>query len=141
MNAKEALNQPYVYLGQLSRKLPKFQHGMYMVIRMKEYQAGSVVGYAIECGEDPYKAVLRSEQNGHTASRLWINACAVVISGHAAVAKRNADRYNSLPRYDIGDVVMFEGNVVRLVKAPNDNIGLEYLSNDEIAALEAKLRD
>jgi len=135
MNAKEALKREWVNIGSLRSKLPVICHGMTLLINDREYQAGSIVGYALERGDDPYKEVLRSEENGHTESRLWINACSICITNSREINERNARRIRDALKLKLGDLVIFEGNVVKLVKAPNQNVGLDFLSKEQILEL------
>jgi len=135
MNGKEALSRGWVNIGRLRSRLPVICHGMTLVINRREYQAGSVTGYALQCGDDPYEAVVRSERNGHTESRLWINPMPTVITSSREVNARQNKRIDDALHLKIGDLVIFEGNVIRLTNAPNQNIGLDYLSKDEILDL------
>jgi hypothetical protein len=110
----------------LKQILTNVSHGTKIAVTIKGHEhfftAGSVVGYAIENGDDPYAAALHCHANGHNAH--WFNADAVVISSSAAHRDADAAKRAAAIRVKFDDCVAFEGAVFKLVPANNDNVGL-----------------
>jgi hypothetical protein len=81
----------------------------------KHFSLGSVVGYAVECGDDPLAELERAKERGHKLH--WANASATVLSAHQR-AKETVFVLN------LGDTITFEGIRFRLDPDHNDNIKL-----------------
>lgn len=79
------------------------------------YTVGSVVSYALEYNENPIEEYNRCVANGHATH--WIN------SDGATISNMKKDPYDVI-EVDYGDVVMFEGVLFTIEKAPNNNLKL-----------------
>jgi hypothetical protein len=94
----------------------------------KHFTLGSVIGYAVECGDDPIANLERAKERGHDLH--WANANAVTLTAH----KRDKERVFVL---NYGDVITFEGIRFRLDKANNDNVKLTEVGRvDDISRIE-----
>jgi len=132
-NVKTVHNYPS--LASLRGRIPTLCYGEAIRVRgnQTDFTAASVVGYALECDSDAYDAVLRNEElKGRTH---WFNANATVLSANKAVMERYAARRAGATVLALGDNVIFEGRVFRLISAPNGNVELCRLTPDEVAAL------
>lgn len=85
----------------------------------QSFSPGSVVSYAQQYGEDPIEAVDRARANGHQLH--WINARATCLHNGPIVQE-------TLVEVTIGMVVMFEGVLMRIQSAPNDNLRFERVT-------------
>lgn len=108
-------------------------HGMQVKHGDSMFRAGSVVGYAIQSGEDPYLAVVRNEK--HQAANKWtqykthwLNAEAVVICAYKWHHDKTAAERKAAPEVAIGQVVVFDGRLWKISSEPNRNLGLVALS-------------
>jgi hypothetical protein len=79
------------------------------------FTLGSVIGYAVDKGDDPLAALVQAKDRGHKLH--WANANAVCIDN----MKREKETAFAL---DFGDIILFEGIRFRLDRAPNDNVAL-----------------
>jgi hypothetical protein len=127
--------QSYPSLAALRGRIPTLCYGE--AVRVRGYQtdftAASVVGYALEADFDAYDAVLRNEElRGQTH---WLAANAAVITTNKAVMERHAARRAGATVLAMGDHLIFEGRVLRLISAPNGNVALYRLTPDEVRAL------
>lgn len=102
----------------------KFRHGETIAIPYQSarhgilytfYTLGTVAGYAIQNGEDPFPAVARSEERGEKL--YWANQNAVTIS-NPPQAKMEA------PGFNLGGEIILQGHRFRIERAPNQNITL-----------------
>jgi len=135
----------YVNLNPLKKILPTIKHGDKIRVdgfyrdMDKEFRAGSVVGYAMQNGEDPYAAVLRNEEmkakfTYNEYKSHWLNAEATVLMSEAYVelrAKQAAERA-AAPRCKLGDWVIFDGIVFQLDRDHNQNVRLKRVPVDEV---------
>lgn len=81
----------------------------------KEFSPGSVVSYALECGNDPIAEVEDARRRGHELH--WLNPVGASLTSH----KRDPWK---LVRIEIGQRVRFEGRTFEIAAAPNDNLRL-----------------
>lgn len=102
----------------------KFRHGDKIAIPFQSsrygtlyhfFTLGTVAGYAIERGEDPFPEVERAQANGHKL--YWANANSVIIS-NPPQAKTET------PGFNWGDELILQGHRFRLAPAPNNNCEL-----------------
>lgn len=102
----------------------RFKHGSVFAVPFKtrrgdvlhkRFSLGSVVGYAVECADDPLANLERAKERGEKLH--WANAMASVISD-TPDAKRTVFVLN------FGDTITFEGIVFRLDPDHNDNVKL-----------------
>jgi hypothetical protein len=96
--------------------------------RLTSYKIGSVIGYALDSGDDPIEWYERAKENGHDLH--WANQQGVCIS--ASGGKRPPDHI----QVKTGQLVNYEGLVFRLDPAPNDNIKLVEVGKIKYTAWE-----
>lgn len=85
------------------------------------FQIGSVAGSAVKRGDDPIAAIERAKANGHELH--FVFGLSVSITSH----KRDKEQKLAL---NWGDIIGFEGKRYKLVKAPNQNVGLEEVESE-----------
>jgi hypothetical protein len=81
----------------------------------KRFKLGSVIGYAVECGDDPLAELERAKGRGHALH--WANAMAVTLH-NGPVTKETVFVVNH------GDTITFEGIRFRIDPDHNQNIKL-----------------
>jgi hypothetical protein len=135
----------YVNIHPLKKVLVTIKHGDKVRVdgfyrdMDKEFRAGSVVGYAMQNGEDPYAAVVRNEENRvkftYTEYKShWFNAEATCLMSEAYVelrAKQAAER-DAAPRCKLGDWVIFDGIVFQLDRDHNQNVRLSRVPDKQV---------
>lgn len=85
----------------------------------KQFQVGSVVGYALRNGDCPVKALDRARANGHD---LWfIFGLAVSITAHKQARKTYIG-------VTIGQRVRFEGRYFEIVKTGREHLGFKEIA-------------
>lgn len=93
-----------------------FNHGETVLIGDRRFTFGSVVGYAMENGEDPVEAVERATRLGH--EMRWLSSNASGIYSGSVI------EHEVMYALSFGDVVRFEGGNYRVDRAPNANAKL-----------------
>lgn len=105
----------------------KFRHGEVIAIPFESqrhgtlyhfFTLGTVAGYAIQNGEDPFPAVEDAKARGHDL--YWVNANAVCLSARP-IAKEH------VPGFKFGDIIILQGHRFRLDPAANNNVKLVEL--------------
>lgn len=95
--------------------------------RLTCYRIASVIGYALDSGDDPIEAYERSKERGEELH--WANQCGTMI---AANSRKGADRI----QVKTGQLVNYEGLVFRIDPAPNDNVRLVEVGKVKYTAWE-----
>lgn len=86
--------------------------------RWRKVDVGSVVGFAIEMGNCPFKTYEKSKARGHEL--YWLNTCCSVIS-----TMKTAQEV--LFGFEVGDVVRLEGKLFKIEKTFNQNFKLTFV--------------
>jgi hypothetical protein len=129
----------YPVASELTSKVLKIKHGDKVKFEGRYYTAGSVVGYAIERGDDPVDCLLLAVSR-HNITH-WFNLdCTVLCANDVLRTQYQAERDAAI-EVTCQQVINFEGRYCAIGRAPNNNVSLYRLSPAEVAALALELTD
>lgn len=80
---------------------------------LRTYKLGSVVSYALSCNKDPIAAYQRAIELKHNTH--FINACGATITAQKREKRLHLE-------INFGDTYRFEGKLVKIAAAPNNNL-------------------
>lgn len=108
----------------------RFKHGEVIAVPYQSrnygqlwafYTLGTVAGFAIAMGEDPFPAVERATKSGHKL--YWANQNYVSLTAWGQPKEEH-------PGFEIGDEIILQGHTFRIERAPNNNIELVEVTED-----------
>ncbi len=86
------------------------------------FTLGSVVSYALKNGQCPMRAVEQSKAHNHALH--WASQNCVAITSHKEAKRTHCG-------LAMGDTIRFEGRIFTLNPAPNNNVELCEIDEDE----------